>query len=442
MSAEYLSQTNNAVETAPALYSALLEGHNERRMEGQGPPPDVANLFSSIDIPQNLGNITGASTGSEGYTKTSTSVQEKNRRAQKRFRERQKARMQDMNEQLKLISDELSRLNAENSNLMNRNNILEKVLCLRDDHIRFLQDEQRVFDLGNHYHKSAALLQEPVDINSLDSSDEEVATEEDLAAKLSDPAMLKSMTGASVVAYWRKLVRELGVLLVNYDNMPANDSEGRQDAIAKLSAALDQGGQVCMQTAVLHPTNLQFLIASTLDGGRSGVSADDKSFWTSVVDSMQLDNEQECQIVALKDIFITRIEKIMAARQKSLEKLRSVAARDRLDALQSVISETLKVKDATQELKSNMQEEHLCAVEFLGTIFKTILTPLQKARCIVQSYPFYPDVYQIASIVAEVQKNKAPTQPDSDTPPPIDGEKPSSSVEHGPVSKMLKSFSK
>lgn len=33
-------------------------------------------------------------------------------------------------------------------------------------------------------------------------------------------------------------------------------------------------------------------------------------------------------------------------------------------------------------------------MEFIGTVFKTILSPLQKARAIVQSYPFYPDVYQ------------------------------------------------
>lgn len=34
-------------------------------------------------------------------------------------------------------------------------------------------------------------------------------------------------------------------------------------------------------------------------------------------------------------------------------------------------------------------------MEFIGTVFKTILSPLQKARAIVQSYPFYPDVYQV-----------------------------------------------
>ena len=58
----------------------------------------------------------------------------------------------------------------------------------------------------------------------------------------------------------------------------------------------------------------------------------------------------------------------------------------------------LQVNECTAELKANLQEEHLAGMEFIGTVFKTILSPLQKARAIVQSYPFYPDVYQVGGL--------------------------------------------
>lgn len=58
---------------------------------------------------------------------------------------------------------------------------------------------------------------------------------------------------------------------------------------------------------------------------------------------------------------------------------------------------SLQVNECTAELKGNLQEEHLAGMEFIGTVFKTIFNPLQKARAIVQSYPFYPDVYQVLS---------------------------------------------
>lgn len=52
--------------------------------------------------------------------------------------------MKDMGEQLEDMSSELSKLRVENNSLKNRNTILEKVLALRDEHIRMLQDEQQV----------------------------------------------------------------------------------------------------------------------------------------------------------------------------------------------------------------------------------------------------------------------------------------------------------
>jgi len=52
--------------------------------------------------------------------------------------------MKEMGEQLEDMGSELSKLRVENNSLKNRNTILEKVLALRDEHIRMLQDEQQV----------------------------------------------------------------------------------------------------------------------------------------------------------------------------------------------------------------------------------------------------------------------------------------------------------
>ena len=49
-------------------------------------------------------------------------------------------------------------------------------------------------------------------------------------------------------------------------------SPQQQAALDSLCRVLDTAGQLCMHTAVLHPTNMQKLIAATLDDGRSGVS--------------------------------------------------------------------------------------------------------------------------------------------------------------------------
>lgn len=63
-------------------------------------------------------------------------MQEKNRRAQKRFRERQKDKVKTMEDQLSEAYVEVAKLKEENNTLAGRNSILEKVLALRDEQLQ------------------------------------------------------------------------------------------------------------------------------------------------------------------------------------------------------------------------------------------------------------------------------------------------------------------
>lgn len=364
----------------------------------------------------------GNGRGKQGEVKT-TAIQEKNRRAQKRFRERQKMKMKDMTEELDDMTDELSKLRVENGALKNRNSILEKVLALRDEHIRVLQDEQHVFDLGNHYlqtsnpkllvegSKQPALLAyapgvaddavtngpDPGNTVALAAPGRNAALAQEIAA-------VKMMPSDVVISRWKETVRELGNLLVTLEGCPDPSSPRHQEASAALNRVLEAASTLCMHTAVLHPTNMQRLIATALDDGRSGVSSEDRSRWAAVTASLALSPEQRGQVIQLRAIFLRRMRRVVEDRRVILDKLQNVTIPDRMLALQAVIAETLKVNECTVELKANLQEEHLAGMEFIGTVFRTIFNPLQKARAIVQSYPFYPDVYQIATaLVAEQQ---------------------------------------
>lgn len=321
-------------------------------------------------------------------------VQEKNRRAQKRFRERQKARMKDMTESLDDMGDELSKLRLENGTLKHRNNILEKVLSLRDEHIRVLQDEQQVFDLGSHFTQSNSLRLTAVSAGST------MSPSGARAVSAADARAVRSLPAEGVISRWKETVRELGNVLVQVESCPDEQDTRHQQAMAELSKILDAASQLCMHTAVLHPTNMQRLIATTLDEGRSRVDAEDRSRWEAIASALALSEEQVSQLQALRLIFLRRMAKVSQERSSIVSRLHMVTIPDRMMALQSVIAETLKVNECTSRLKSNLQEEHLAGMEFLGTAFKTVLSPLQKARAIVQSYPFYPDIYQIATALA------------------------------------------
>ena len=54
--------------------------------------------------------------------------------------------------------------------------------------------------------------------------------------------------------------------------------------------------------------------------------------------------DQRAQVVSLRSIFLRRMTKVMEERRVILGKLQQVNIPDRMMALQSVISETLKVR--------------------------------------------------------------------------------------------------
>ena len=402
---------NNDDEALQVVNSELLEferqgeeGDKYGRVQG---PSLEDTKFSSFREPPVESN---KAMKKRGGLSTTVSPQEKNRRAQKRLRERNKAKMKLKTERLKSANEELSKLTSENTTLITRYNTLEKVLCLKDEQIHSLLNQLPVTAMDSQYQGNARSSQVPL----YSKCTTEDLNDEDIAGKPIDPEGLKSTSGASVLASWKKFVGKLGVLLMHGDEIPSDTSQETEKVTDKVLSALCQGDQVWSQTALLNPTNFQLLIQARLDGGSSGISVDDKTFWTSVVASMQLNHKQECQIIALKDIFTERMKKIMAARQRIMGEMQLVPATDRPSVAQPVVSETRRINEATQELHSNMQAEHVCTVVFAGSIFKTVLSQLQKARCIVQSYPFHPDMLQIASIISESHECKIMNQPVSD----------------------------
>ena len=105
-----------------------------------------------------------------------------------------------------------------------------------------------------------------------------------------------------------------------------------------------------MHTAVLHPTNMQRLIATTLDEGRSRVDAEDRSRWEAIASGLALSEEQVSQLQALRLIFLRRMAKVSQERSGIVSRLHMVTIPDRMMALQSVIAETLKARSSAPAL--------------------------------------------------------------------------------------------
>eukprot|EP00879_Flechtneria_rotunda_P000924 GHRR01001053.1.p1 GENE.GHRR01001053.1~~GHRR01001053.1.p1 ORF type:complete len:872 (+),score=449.60 GHRR01001053.1:145-2616(+) len=98
--------------------------------------------YGSVDGDEGLGYNDGDDSGGDD---TGLTVQEKNRTAQRRFRQRQKQKMVSLELAVSRLSGHLGVVTRENSSLRHVNTMLEKVLTLRDEHIAALQEALRIF---------------------------------------------------------------------------------------------------------------------------------------------------------------------------------------------------------------------------------------------------------------------------------------------------------
>ncbi|GFR42820.1 hypothetical protein Agub_g3776, partial [Astrephomene gubernaculifera] len=83
--------------------------------------------------------------GRSASTAHQPSVQEKNRSAQRRFRQRQKEKMAYLETRTEALAAQVEKLSSENESLRNMTSMLEKVLNLREEHISNLQEAAKVF---------------------------------------------------------------------------------------------------------------------------------------------------------------------------------------------------------------------------------------------------------------------------------------------------------
>ena len=137
--------------------------------------------------------------GVDDAEKRHMALQEKNRRAQRRFRERQKTKLADLHRQIDELTSKVSSLQSENQALHSRTNILEKVLDMRNEQIQVMQETKET---------SASLAGQDEELNAL----------QDMGGNLITltPEIIKDLSSDQIYKIYQMYVRELSAL-VNVD---------------------------------------------------------------------------------------------------------------------------------------------------------------------------------------------------------------------------------
>ncbi|KAK9835392.1 hypothetical protein WJX81_006933 [Elliptochloris bilobata] len=301
--------------------------------------------------------------------------------AQRRFRQRQKEKMEEL--QARVTAEQ-----GEKAELTNRSKILVQTLKLRKEELRQLRARQ------------AAPADAEEDALSREFAGSVTLTfREDRTVTLT-PAQIKGMTEKDLARTWSQYVKELAVLLVAVEGRdpPAEVLERIQALVQRELLFL------YIRAALTNMSNvMKFVAAAVVENVRVALGSEGPAMWRGVAAALQLTEAQRADIVTLWRAFREKLAGLVAARA---EIHTAIAATMPMGTMaRDFAIQFLAAQDCMDALKRNLRSEHVLIHEFLSTFYTQKLTVLQMARCVVRSFPYYPDIPAIVLWVAATEKD-------------------------------------
>lgn len=378
--------------TAPGSLLGLAEsvGHKHKRMEESANSGHSGELFGiGHSAEQHSGEHSGSDfEDNRKLTKAekTTRMREKNKTAQKRWRDRQKAKLTDSEKKLSELSAKLEHISIEKSALENRNNILEKVLVMRDQeickfkaedhslHHQAEQQQQTPFTMQDGYRSNAYL-----NISVRDN------------ARITCEA-LKSMSSTELTKLWKEYVNKLAVMLLE---ARGNDHSAVQAQIDRL---VNECSAICASLAMSNPSAIRTLHCSNFDGALMVQQGPSSSKWLSISRSINLSTQQKKELLAGRHYYLSKMSEVLRQRESLLNTLEGVHGTKTTQ--HALALDYVTMAGVLDRLQANIQEDHQLTCGFLYATWKRVMTLFQRGNVIVQSYPYFPDMLAVANAIA------------------------------------------
>ncbi|KAL3162112.1 hypothetical protein ABBQ32_009825 [Trebouxia sp. C0010 RCD-2024] len=275
-----------------------------------------------------------------------------NRKVQRRYREKQKAEKQSMEQQLEALTLQLDDMKANNAEAANHNSTLEKAIALKDYEVAKLQESNHVMDTA-----------------SLPGAD--------LKASLHNIVSIRSSTKPHVIQEYKQLVKHMvGLLLIL-------GREGSSPAVTQdLASAASSLVLLFMRTFIFSAHDAARLMKANLEydhyeaAPASSPQEDPKQLWQAVTDKLELQPEQRRHMISLRQHFLQSLrechdsrEAICLGLQQGTQKVQTAYDTIETDAQAYVLS-MLELHHESSQLRNNLRKQHRIWMDFYATVFR------------------------------------------------------------------------
>ncbi|KAL0023235.1 hypothetical protein WJX79_008243 [Trebouxia sp. C0005] len=358
---------------------------------------------------------TSSSDPSKHSTHEGLTLKEKNRRAQRKFREKQKARMTQAESKASELAQQLKDLKAQKAAAESRNVVLEKVFELQGSHsTKARHDASGATSITSACSDQASTSgsSEPVPYGLSTQIYSPIDIDTMLEARSEAPliqfshAQLEALEWVDFVRLWKEYISRLAMCLVeaNGDNdSPAGKrAEGIMEELVTFFCYL----------AASHPKKVSTFKYLNMEEGASPSSGPPDELWQNIARSVHFDEHQKAQICGIREYLLTNLSRIMKAREEiSAQLVSAVPPQGGGGCNCRVATGHVQALQATEKLHQNLQQAQECLTQF-QIAARECMTPLQSAMCCVQAFPWVPDVLAVFHCVAEAHNTAAGTSRD------------------------------
>lgn len=409
-----------------------MQGQNLPRYAGAGVPPvnpryaNDGNPFSDFVNPSTSTEQDGRNTTPNGSTdaaeeeeklvagqktRKTTKQHEQNKKAQKRYRERQKQRTAELERSVTQLTARVKLLESvqeEKIVLQDKNRELEHALQLRNSEIEELQ---KFMDKRMSTHITCAPA------NDSEKPKHRVinfAHMKTVAALSSHDIAEAEWTPENIGALHKLWLDHLdrmrsAVEVAEREHKAISARDIPSSLVDDLRELVSDSISLCIAVHRCEGPNVRSLVSGCISRFRSMGLQDNNNHWEKVASALYLPPEKLLQILDARKKFLLKLEDTFEKRRILNCNALTMQASDLQISSAGAASGGCLNRAATRaelsgvldELKENLRQEQRTLSEFTVSMLGGILDPFQAAVLISNAHPFHMDVVAVSNVFAQ-----------------------------------------
>ncbi|BDA49573.1 hypothetical protein COCOBI_14-1920 [Coccomyxa sp. Obi] len=356
----------------------MLQQQQPHPPEGLLQPDNISGLLPQRSRGSSEDDLGPANIEPGSQVKRQKRLAEKNRTAQKRYRERQKEKMHDFERQVEQLSEQVTMLMREKASLETRNSLLERVVQLKDE-----QQQSDGYEGGLLNTQQLALRRAIADFHNIVHIRDPPIT----------PQHVDILDQTFLLQLYNAYANELMQCMLS-----ANADDPSSAGFLRMEQLVRGHQNVVLHLTRQDPKQLNEMVREL----KKRQPPNPQEMWHKCVDAMKLDRQQRLSLVGLRNGLFERMASIIKQRRCIISHLEASMSTPLSVSAGSNHHETFsKALQASDELKESLELEHKEVSQVVSAFHASdILTPLQIARATIEAYPYMKDVFGIMEVVA------------------------------------------